>query len=346
MKAYTKRIAATGLCLCMAIGMTGCSDKTLDASKTVATVGEKEMTLGEANFLLRLQQAETESYYESMLGMDNLYAMSFTEGTTYGDTVKDEALDSMHEYYILEAKASEYGVELTEDDYTKIKETADAFMAANDDYVKEQMTADQATVERVLELQAISTKVQIEMNMQVEVDIDEEAAIQRGFTYVYAPKVSETETDADGNLVDLSDDEIQANREMLQGIADAVAAGESIDALGEAAGLTIYTGTYSEDYTSYYDTELIAALEALAVGEVSPVVESDENMFVAVVTTDNDEEATEDRKASMAQAQMQDNYEELMEGWKSEYPLTVKEDVWADVVFDRSYTVKTVTTEE
>ena len=68
MKACMKTLVAAGLCMGMALGMVGCGSKPLDGSQVVATVGEKEMTLGEANFLLRYQQVQTESYYESMLG--------------------------------------------------------------------------------------------------------------------------------------------------------------------------------------------------------------------------------------------------------------------------------------
>jgi trigger factor len=68
MKVYSKALVAVALVICMALGMTGCGSEPLDGKQVVATVGETEMTLGEANFLLRYQQVQTESYYESMLG--------------------------------------------------------------------------------------------------------------------------------------------------------------------------------------------------------------------------------------------------------------------------------------
>ena len=60
MKVYCKKLAAAMMVVCMALGMTACGSKPLDGSQIVATVGEKEMTLGEANFLLRYQQVQTE----------------------------------------------------------------------------------------------------------------------------------------------------------------------------------------------------------------------------------------------------------------------------------------------
>ena len=157
MKVY-KALVAAGLCVSMAAGLVGCGKTTLDGSKAVATVGEKTVTLGEANFLLRYQQAETEYYYESMLG-EGFYNMDLMgDGSTYGETVKGDVMTQIQEYYILEDKAADYGVALTEEETAKIAETAAAFLAANSDDTKAQMTADQETVERVLTMVTVGMR--------------------------------------------------------------------------------------------------------------------------------------------------------------------------------------------
>ena len=46
MKACMKALVVAGLCVSMALGMVGCGSKPMDGSQVVATVGEKEMTLG------------------------------------------------------------------------------------------------------------------------------------------------------------------------------------------------------------------------------------------------------------------------------------------------------------
>ena len=151
MKVY-KALVVAGLCVSMAAGLVGCGNNTLDGSKTVATVGEKTITLGEANFLLRYQQAETETYYEQMLG-EGFYNLDLMgNGSTYGETVKSDVLTQIQEYCILEEKAADYGVALSEEDTAKITEAAAAFLAANSEDTKAQMTADQETVEKVLTL--------------------------------------------------------------------------------------------------------------------------------------------------------------------------------------------------
>ena len=238
MKVY-KALVAAGLCVSMAAGLVGCGKTTLDGSKAVATVGEKTVTLGEANFLLRYQQAETEYYYESMLG-EGFYNMDLMgDGSTYGETVKGDVMTQIQEYYILEDKAADYGVVLTEEETAKIAETAAAFLAANSDDTKAQMTADQETVERVLTMVTVGMKTSNAVVAEAEITLTEE--------------------------------------EIAEAEAEAAAA----------------------------ETETEADLES--------VLQSKQSAY----------------------------YNEVMAGWKAEYPLTIEESVWADVKFNNSYELVT-----
>ena len=173
MKVYHKILASAALVICMALGMTGCGSEPVDGSQVVATVGEKEMPLGEANFLLRFQQVQTESFYESMLG-EGIYVKDVSgTGSTFGEDFKSNIMKEMQEYYVIEEKAADYGAALTEEETAEIAETAKAFVEANKADTLEQMTADQATVERVLSLMKLRSKV--EAAVKAEADVTETA---------------------------------------------------------------------------------------------------------------------------------------------------------------------------
>ena len=173
MKVYHKILASAALVICMALGMTGCGSEPVDGSQVVATVGEKEMPLGEANFLLRFQQVQTESFYESMLG-EGIYVKDVSgTGSTFGEDFKSNIMKEMQEYYVIEEKAADYGAALTEEETAEIKEAAKAFVEANKADTLEQMTADQATVERVLSLMKLRSKV--EAAVKAEADVTETA---------------------------------------------------------------------------------------------------------------------------------------------------------------------------
>lgn len=331
MRNYHKALVVAGLCVTMALGVTGCSSEPLDGSKIVATVGEKTMTLGEANFFLRFQQVQTETYYESMLGT-GIYDMDlYGDGTTYGQNLKDDVMSQLHEYYILEEKAAEYGVELTEEEKTAITEAAKAFLEENGTDVQEQMTADQATIERLLALMTIGTNMVGEISMDAEITVTEEDAAQRGFSYISVSKGSGEDA--------LPEDEIQASKDKLAAAAASAASGNTLDAAAVEQGLTAYSGNYGKDDTGSYDEAVIAALDALAEGEISDVIETETELYLVQLTDEYDEEATESKLQSLITAQQTEYYTSVMTAWMEEYPLTVDEAVWGDVVFDRSYDI-------
>lgn len=331
MKVYHKALVVAGLCVSMVLGMVGCGSEPLDGSQVAATVGEKEMTLGEANFLLRYQQVQTENYYESMLG-EGIYEMDlYGTGSTYGTDFKADIMDQMQEYYILEDKAAEYGVALTEEETAAITEAAAAFLEANDANAKEQMTADQATVERILTLMTIRNKVTDAVYAEADVTVTDEEAAQRGFSYVAVSKGSDDTA--------LTEEEIQDYKDKLAVVADAVRNGDTMDGAAVAQEMTAYSGSYGEGTDTYYGEEMITALEALKEGEVSDVIETDTELYLLQVTADLDEDATASRKETLILTAQSEYYNGLLETWKAEYPLTIEESVWEQVVFDRSYEV-------
>ncbi len=328
MKVYSKALVVAGLCAGMALGLVGCGSKPLDGSQVVATVGEKEMKLEEANFLLRYQQVQVESYYESMLG-EGIYSMDlYGNGTTFGESFKSDVMTQMHEYYILEEKAAEYGAALTEDEKAAITEAATTFLAANDESTKEQMTATQESVESILSYLTLTDKMGVAIAAEANVTVTDEEAAQRGFSYISVTKGSGDNA--------LSEEELQENKDKLAAVAESVNAGNTMDAAAVEQGMTAYTGSYGEG-TNSYDEAVITALEALKEGEVSDIVETDSTIYLLQITADFDEEATASRKETLIETAQSEYYESLMTEWKEEYPLTIKEDVWEQVVFDRSY---------
>lgn len=329
MKVYHKALVVAGLCTSMAAGLAGCGSSTLDGSKTVAAVGEKTVTLGEANFYLRYQQSMIESSYESMFGEGFFNVDLMGTGSTYGENVKEQVLTQLQEYNILEDKAADYGVELTDDDASKITEAAAAFLEANSEDTKEQMTADQETVERVLTLITVSTKTANAIAASADITVTDEEAAQRGFSYVMVSKGSGDEA--------LTEEELQENRELLNAAAACVGDGETLDAAATEQGLTAQTGSYGKDNTSAYEEAVITALDAMSEGDVSEVIETDTALYLVQLTAELDEEATESRKEELLSSKRSDYYDELMESWKAEYPLEVETSVWADVKFNRSY---------
>lgn len=332
MKVFHKALVVTALCVSMVVGVTGCGKKPLDGTQTVATVGEKTMSLGEANFLLRYQQVQTESYYESMLG-EGIYKMDlYGDGSTYGESLKKDVLDQMHEYYLLEEKAADYGVEVAEEEKTAITEAAKAFLDANDENAKAQMNADQETVERILTLMTIRNKMTKVIYGEADVTVTDDEAAQRGFSYVSVSKGSGENA--------LSEEELKENKDKLAAMIESVNGGNSMDAAAVEQGLSAYPGSYGLGTESNYDEAVITALDTMTEGQVSDIIETDTELYVVQLTAELDEAATESRRESLKATKQTEYMTSLLDTWKEEYPLTVEEAVWEQVVFDRSYETK------
>ena len=87
MKTMTKRTAVAALTGVMAVGMlTGCGEKKLDGTKTVATVDGTEIPLGIVSLSVREGQAQTEAMYKSFMGGQDysIWSMDAEDGKVGG----------------------------------------------------------------------------------------------------------------------------------------------------------------------------------------------------------------------------------------------------------------------
>ena len=81
----------------------------------------------------------------------------------------------------------------------------------------------------------------------------------------------------------------------------------------------------------------IVALNGIKEGEVTEIIETDSELYLATVTAEVDEDATASRKETLISTAQTEYYNSLLETWLAEYEVTVNENVWEQVVFDRSY---------
>ena len=196
MSRYGKRILAAGMCVAMTAGLlTGCSSST---GKTVAKMGDTEITLGEAEFMLRYNQAKTQGYLGALFGEgSNVFQQDLTgSGQAYGSVVKESVMNDLKEMTILEQHMSDYNVELTDEDKTAIEEAAKEFIAANDKDVLKEMAATEETVTRVLTLYTIQSKMKTAIEADVDTEVSDEEAAQKTIQYAYFT-IPETESESE-----------------------------------------------------------------------------------------------------------------------------------------------------
>ena len=127
MKKFMAVLAAAAML--SAVPVTGCGS-TIDPSKSAATLDGKEIQMGVANFMAQFQAAQTDFYFLSYYGED-MWNSDSGDGSTMTDSVKESVMDTLEEYYLMDAHAADYGVELTEEEKTAITQAASQFLADN-----------------------------------------------------------------------------------------------------------------------------------------------------------------------------------------------------------------------
>ena len=339
--------AAAGALAAMTV--TGCSGS-LDPDAVVMTVGGEEVTLGVANFYARMTQAQYETYY---LGMMSSNGMTMTaedmwnqeyDGETTEESTKESLLESLQNMYVISQHAEEYDVSLTEDEEKAISAAADQFGKDNTDEAKDKVSGYKKDIEKYLELVTIQTKMDSAMKEGVDEEVSDEEAAQKAMDYVF---FSYTTTDDSGATVALSDDEKTALKTTAENLTERVKNGEEMADVAEESSTAVQEATFDAE-TSTYDADLIAAADALAeVGDVTDVIETDNGLYVAQLTSLLDRDATDAKKQEIVEERKQEQYDSLLEDWKDAADIEVDEKVWDKIDFiDQGVTIITSEDEE
>lgn len=268
MSRYGKRILAAGVCATMTMGLlTGCSSST---GKTVAKMGDAEITLGEAEFMLRYNQAKTQGYLGALFGEgSNVFQQDLTgSGQAYGVTMKESVMNDLKDMILMEQHMSDYNVELTDEEKAAIEETAKEFLAENSKDVLKALAATEETVTRVLTLYTIQSKMQTAIEADVDTEVSDDEAAQKSIQYVYFT-IPETESEAE----DTTEAESGSEEDTTEAVTDAA----------EESGETV----------AETESEIVSETETAA-EETSEAVSENGTEDASEAVSENDtEEATE-----------------------------------------------------
>ena len=243
MRNLVKKAAVTALVCVTASGMmAGCGNKKLDGTKIAVTVNKQEIPFGVVSLAARMQQAQAEAMYKMYLGGGSDMSIWSTKmgddsDETYGENAVTTSVETVEKMCLEKEHASEYNVEISEDEQKALEEAAKNFIAANSDETIAELAVDEDMVKTFLELETYDVKMKDAIEAKADVKLDEKEYQQMSFSYASA-KVS-------GD--DLSDDDIKTNKENLQKFFDKVKEDPTADfnTLGDeiSKDMTATTGT-------------------------------------------------------------------------------------------------------
>lgn len=346
MKKMNGKIACGILASAILAGsFSGCGK--LDGTQTVATVDGEKVTLGLANYIVRDQQAQMESYYQMMAqsyGMDmstmQIWDEKTEDGKTIGESTKDDAMETIHTLYAMKSHADEYNVTISEEEKSKIGEAAKSFMEANSAETLEKLAVSEGDIVTYLELLTYRQKLHDPMVADVDQEVSEKEANQSTVSVVKFSTAG-TEKDDEGNTIELTEEEKKAKKEQAQQLLDKLKASENVaeadmDAMAQEIDENLYaytpsfTTAGSEDDT--LEQSVINAVADLEDGQlVQEVVEGVDAYYVVRLDKKLDEEATANKKESIISEREQEQYDKLVEDWTKDSKLKVEKNVWKKV---------------
>ena len=324
MKNSAKKAAVTALVCVTAAGMmAGCGNKKLDGTKTAVTVNKQEIPLGVVSLAARMQQAQAEAMYKMYLGGgDDMSIWSTKMGDdsdeTYGENAVTTTVESIEKMCLEKEHASEYDVEITEDEQKALEEAAKNFIAANSEETIAELAVDEDMVKTFLELETYDVKMKEAIEATADIKLDEKEYQQMAFSYA-SVRVS-------GD--NLTDDDIKTNKEIIQKFFDKVKEDPTADfsTLGDeiSTDMTATSGTcptYEEGDDSAangdaYPDDVRNALRKLEEGELnSEIIKTDSIWYVVRLDSKDDEDATDSKKESLTSTKKDDFYNDTTDGW-------------------------------
>ena len=354
MKDLLKRTTIAALAGVLAAGMfTGCGEKKVDGTKTVATVDGTDVPMGVLSLFAREQQAQTIAMYQQFMGgsASNIWSgvADKDTGETYGESAVKSALKQVEILYVMKEKAADYNVEITEDEQKAIEDAAAAFMKDNDEDTIKELSVTEEQVKTLLELETYQKKMQDPIKKEGNIEVSEDDAQQSAFTYVNISLSGD----------DLTDDDIAKRKEQAQEILDKVKEDPTADMKEIAKGVddsyTALNGTFTtkesddEDFQSTaYPDEVLTALRTLKEGEVyDSLVETDTAAYILRLDSEKDEDATASKVKSVTTTKENKYYSETTEKWLDDAKVTEDEKVLKTLTFsdNHTFTIKATTSD-
>ena len=305
MKKMMKRAASLAMAALLSVTMlAGCgnSGSAASAKNPALKMDGAVISMEEAHFYTYTMRLQYESYYGP-----EFWDMELEEGRTYGDELKVMVQETLAQMLVLNSKAKEYGVKLAQEDQETIDEYVESFKTS----VGEETMAAEGITEEVIAstLEKIYTASYVydAMAAAEEVELTEEEkaeAVCIRVQHVLISTMDTTKEDAEGNMVAMTEDEIETYKASQKSLAEMVLAkaqnGENFQKLSEEysaenAGFEFAFDKYGFDPVNYsYMVEpFYQASWNLKEGEISGLVESDYGYHIIKCVSENDEETTQ-----------------------------------------------------
>lgn len=307
-------VLAANLCF------TGCNGVTASeqSKQKVFTYDGVDVNLDEVWLYADISKAKYESQYGSIFG-DSLWTTEVStddEGNavTLETTVKDNVIEQMKHIIVLNNKAEELGVSLTDAEIKKAKKSAKVFVKEDEGKaIMEETGADQDLIQKLYEQNAIASKVRQKMIEDTNTEVSDEEARQ---TTIYKLVFPKTKTDEEsGETSNMNKKELAQQKKKADEAYKKLQSGTSIEDLAKEYDIESTTDETFSKGESVEGEKFETAIYKLKDGETTGVIDTDAGYVIAKLVALTDKDATEEKKSEIIQERQQEEYEREYTEW-------------------------------
>ena len=328
-----KKFIFIGIMLVVIIALNACNSKEKEeiqeyvfAEDTVFSVNGIEVSVGEWNLYALPLLDETGNLYGKNIWK---YSMD-SEGELFGEALQNYVRDKISNVKIVAAKASEFGISLSDDEKIEISAAAEKYLEKLTDDEKKEYSITQEIVERVYSDNFIANEVYEYLTLNVDTTTDEYEVRHMSLSYIMQPKTYE---DREGTTVFYSDAEIENMRAELESIRAAASVSTEIS-LKDFENDRIVVTNIITDYkglTERLPEDMAGVVFWLRQDEISRVLESDEALFLFECVDVSDENTTNAARIKVIEQREQQVFEEAYSEWKNTAEVVNNIPVWNSI---------------
>lgn len=300
-----------------------------NAGELIAMIGDTRVYYNEAMIYLKSAQEK----YEKEYGKDIWSADILGNGENFGSMIKDEVMRQITELKIIQAKAAEEGISLSEEELADANSyAAEHFRGLSEEDISQYLVTEEL-LQKVYADNLLAEKMFETLTINVDTNVPDVDAKQITVQQILIYNV---DFDADGNKIERTAEDKQEAYEKVQGLLTKAKTTDDFYALAEAnsEGDTIeYTFGRGQGPEEYSDSFEQAAF-TLKTGAVSEIISTDYGWHILFCVSDFNKDATIQVKEKIIEERRNELFAELYGEWSSEYDVVVNSEAWDAISYE------------
>jgi len=301
---------------------------TENAGELIAMVGDVKVYYNEAMVYLRSAQEN----YETEYGNDIWQCDIFGNGNNFGNLIKDEVMKQITELKIIEKKAKELDITLTEE------ELADANAYAKEHYEGlttediDQYFVTEELLKKVYIDNMLADKVFETITLNVDTTVSD---LETKQITVQDILIYNTDFDNEGKKVELTTEEKELAYEKVSTLLEQAKETDDFYTLAkdnsEADTIEYTFGRDGgpKDYSEAFEQ----AAFALKAGEISNIITTDYGWHILYCVTDFNEDATTEVKEDIIEQRQIEMFSKLYTEWSADVDVVINSEAWGAVAY-------------